>query len=72
MPIMPYMEKLIEEIENYARLTNVKPNTVVAKAINQTYSRFDAWKSGDGSCSLTNADRIRRYMAENPPQDGAA
>lgn len=65
------MEELITEIETYAGRFGVKPETVIYNAVNQPSTRWAEWKAGAG-CGLKTADRIRAYMASNPPKEEVA
>lgn len=62
------------EIEMYAAAFGIQPTTVVQRAGAVSGKAWSNWLSG-GSCSMRVADRIRKYMADNPPalkQDGEA
>lgn len=61
------MEQFLEEVEAYADACGLKPGTVVQRACGASGRDWSKWKSGRGSCSLVTADRIRAYIAENPP-----
>lgn len=61
------MEQFLSEVEVYAEACGVQPTTVVQRATGASGSAWSKWKSGRGSCSLATADRIRAYIAENPP-----
>jgi len=63
------MEKLIDEIESYAAAFGVMPTTIVQRGGGGSGSTWSRWTSG-GSCTLRVAERMRKYMAENPaPSD---
>ena len=61
------MEKLISEIEAYAAAHRMSPSSVLQAAV-KSYggSVWARWKSG-GNCNIDTADKIRAYMAANPP-----
>jgi hypothetical protein len=60
------MEEFIAQVEAYAAACGVKPTTVVQRAASVGGSAWDRWTSG-GSPTLATADKIRAYMAANPP-----
>lgn len=61
------MEQFIAEVEAYAAAVGLEPSTVVQRAAGVSGAIWKRWKSGEASCTLTTADRVRAYMAENPP-----
>jgi hypothetical protein len=65
--MMPGMEKLIADITAYAAATGVKPQTVLRAALGSGWSVWDAWVAGTSSPTLASVDRLRAYMAANPP-----
>lgn len=60
------MEQFLSEIEAYAAARGIQPTTVVQRAVGASGATWRKWKSG-ASCSLVTADRLRAYMAANPP-----
>lgn len=64
------IENLISEVEAYAKARSLSPATVISRAVDngRLYGRL---KSGFG-CHVDTADRIRRYMASNPPSSEGA
>lgn len=62
------MEQLIVEVEEYAAACGLKPGTVVQRAVGASGVIWQRWKEG-GSCSMRTADRIRAWMAANPPEN---
>ncbi|MFV1753445.1 hypothetical protein, partial [Phaeobacter sp. JH18-37] len=56
--------QLISEIEKFASLRGIAPATVTSRAVGNSrlYRRLKDGKS----CTLGVADRLRRYMADNP------
>jgi len=60
------MEQLIAEIEAYAERRSVKPATVLQYAAGLGGTAWDRWQSG-AVCTMATAERIRKYMADNPP-----
>ena len=61
------MEQLIKEIETYAAAAGLKPATVLQKAGGLGGLVWSKWVAGTASCTLPMADRLRAYMAVNPP-----
>ena len=54
------------EIEAYATAAGLRPGTVLQKAKAGSGDTWRRWQEG-GLCGIARADRIRSYMAENPP-----
>lgn len=63
---MLIMEQFIAEIETYAAACGLQPTTVIQRAIGASGATWGKWKAG-ASCSMASADRVRTYIAENPP-----
>lgn len=61
------MEQLIKEIETYAAAAGLKPATVLQKAGGLGGLVWSKWVAGTASCTLPMADRLRAFMAANPP-----
>lgn len=57
--------QLISEVEAHAERCGLSPATIISRAVSngRLYGRL---KNGHG-CTLDTAERIRAYMAENPP-----
>lgn len=62
------MEQLISDVEAYARAAGQKPQSVLRAAIDAGWREWDSWKAGKSSPTMARADRLRAYMAENPPR----
>jgi len=60
------MEKFIAEVEAYASEVGSSPSTVIQKAGGGGGHSWKRWQAG-GDCSIRVAERIRAYMAANPP-----
>lgn len=65
------MEQFIQEIIDYAHRMGWQPSTVIQKA-GVGGGKWRRWVDGEGSPTLHTVDRLRKYMADNPPRDGAA
>ena len=61
------MEKLMTEVRTYADLIGVEPSTVVQRAGAGNGGTWSRWQKGS-SCTMHTAERLRRYMADNPPK----
>lgn len=66
------MEQLIAEIEAYAAAVGKNPRLVLRDAAGCSWREWDRWVSGQSSPRLSTVDRIRAYMAANPPTENAA
>ena len=65
------MDELLRDIQAYADTCGLTPGTVIQRAAGASGGAWQRWLAG-GSCSVRTADRIRAYMAANPPRDEAA
>lgn len=63
------MEQFLSEIETYAAASGISPQSVLRRSCAKGWGVWAAWKSGRSSPTLVIADRIRAWMAENPPAD---
>lgn len=61
------MEQFLTDVEAYAAACGLQPTTVVQRAVGASGAAWRKWKSG-ASCSLATADRVRAYIACNPPR----
>lgn len=61
----------MDEIRAYAAAAGIKPTTVVQRSGIGGGGTWRKWEKG-GSCTMRNADRIRAWMAANPPMGDAA
>lgn len=61
------MEKLMSEIRAYASAHEIEPSTVVQRAGAGGGGTWKKWETGR-SCTMHTAEKLRRYMGENPPQ----
>ena len=53
------------EIEAYAEARGLHPSTIVQRAGCGSGKTWAKWQAG-GACLMHTADRLRRWMAENP------
>lgn len=61
------MEQLIIEVEAYASAAGKTPALVLRDALGASWGQWDAWVQGKSSPTMRNVDRLRTYMAANPP-----
>jgi hypothetical protein len=60
------MDEFMQQVRAYADALEVLPTTVVQRAAKVSGSAWARWESGDGSPTMIVADKIRKYMADNP------
>jgi hypothetical protein len=60
---MPFMEKLIADIESFAAEFGITPQKLLRDAINAEWGRWQKWKAGEASPTMLNADKIYAHMA---------
>jgi len=63
------MEQLIAEIEAYASSMDRKPQWVLREAIGAGWKEWTLWRAGTSSPTMARVDRLRDYMAANPPAE---
>lgn len=56
----------MEQVRRYALALGVQPSTVVHRAAKVGGAVWARWEAGDGSPTLRTADKILKYMADNP------
>ncbi|TYB85844.1 hypothetical protein [Oceaniovalibus sp. ACAM 378] len=68
------MENLIREIEAYAASVDKLPQKVLRDAIGAGWGQWAGWKTRASSPTMASVDRLRAFMAANPPEQkrGAA
>ena len=71
-PIHKVMDELIAEVEAYAASVERTPQAVLRDAIGAGWREWGSWKGGNSSPTMSRVDRLRVYMAENPPASAAA
>ena len=65
---MQPMEQLISDVEAYAASVERTPQAVLRIALGAGGTEWSSWKSGKSSPTVARADRLRAYMAKNPPK----
>ena len=66
------MERFVSEIETYVAALGVTPQKFLRDVIGAQWGQWQKWKDGTSSPTMRIADKIRDYMAENPPQPAAS
>lgn len=66
------MEQFITEVRTYATLVGVMPTTVIQRAGVGGGGTWRLWEDGRSSPTLRTVERVRAYMAENPPSDSSS
>lgn len=56
----------MEKVRAYAAALGVAPSTVVQRAAKLGGAAWAKWEAGDGSPTLRTADKILKYIEENP------
>lgn len=56
----------MEKVRIYADAIGVQPSTVAQTAGKVNGKAWSRWEAGEGSPTLRTADKILKYMAENP------
>lgn len=62
------MEQFLKEVRDYAAAIGVQPSTVVQRAAGMGGAKWSRWVAGDSSPTLRTVDKVRAYIAENPPE----
>lgn len=60
------MEQFMEKVRAYAGALGVRPSTVVQRAAKVGGVAWAKWEAGGGSPTLRTADKILKYMQDNP------
>ncbi|MBY6056788.1 hypothetical protein [Leisingera daeponensis] len=61
------MEQFLEEITAYADAVGRSPQQILRQAIGANWRQWKTWVAGQSSPTLHTVDKIRKYMADNPP-----
>jgi len=62
----------MQQVRAYATALGVEPTTVVQRAAKVSGAAWSRWSVGAGSPTLATADKILKYIAENPIVDADA
>lgn len=60
------MEQFLEKVRTYADALGIQPSTVVQRAAKLGGAVWAKWEAGHASPTLRTADRILKYIEENP------
>ncbi len=58
----------MDRVRAYADALGIHPSTVVQRAARIGGAKWAKWEAGEGSPTLRTADRILKYMEDNPPR----
>lgn len=58
----------MDKVRRYAAEIGVQPSTVVQRAAQLSGAVWSRWEADDSSPTLKTADKILRYISDNPPQ----
>jgi len=61
------MEQFVSQIQTYADAAGRTPQAVLRAAVGASWGTWAAWLAGKSSPTMAVADRVRDYMAANPP-----
>ncbi|WP_242685187.1 MULTISPECIES: XRE family transcriptional regulator [Haematobacter] len=59
----------MSEIRLYAAARGILPSTVLQNAANLGGTTWSKWEAGTASCTMKVAEKVRAYMAANPPEE---
>lgn len=62
------MDQFIREIEEFCAAAGIRPERLLRETINAQWGQWARWRDGKSSPTMIVADRIRRFMRENPPE----
>lgn len=60
------MEQFMHQVRTYASALNIHPSTVIQRAARVGGNSWPKWESGKSSPTLKTADKILKYIADNP------
>ena len=60
------MEEFMQKVCAYAKALGVEPTTVAQRAAKVSGAAWARWEAGAGSPTLATADKILKYIADNP------
>ena len=63
------MDNFLTEIESYVARSGGSPQRVLRLSIGAGWGTWEAWRTGASSPTMITADRVRAWMAENPPAE---
>ncbi|MCG7623214.1 XRE family transcriptional regulator [Epibacterium sp. Ofav1-8] len=63
------MEQFMKDVRFYASCFGIKPATVIQKAGAGGGATWKRWVRGESSPTQRTLDKVRAYIAENPPPE---
>lgn len=63
------MEQLISDITDAAEARGMTPQALLRRSVGASWSLWGDWTSGKSTPTLATVDRIRAWMAANPPAE---
>lgn len=60
------MEQFLSDLRTYADTFGVQPTTIIQRAGCGSGGTWAKWATGRSSPTMLTADRLRKYMADNP------
>jgi hypothetical protein len=63
------MEQFLNDMKAYADEVGRSPQHILRQSVGASWLQWKAWVDGQSSPTLNTVDKIRKYMAENPPPD---
>jgi hypothetical protein len=60
------MEQFMQKVRAYADAFGVHPSTIVQRAAKLNGAVWAKWEAEDGSPTLRTADKILKYIKDNP------
>ena len=60
------MEQFLSDLRTYAAAFGLRPTTIIQRAGCGSGGTWAKWDGGKSSPTLLTADRLRKYMADNP------
>lgn len=59
----------MQQVRLYAGALGVEPTTIVQRAAKVSGGAWSRWECGTGSPTLATADKILKYISDNPVPD---
>lgn len=66
------MEQFLAEVRTYAEARGLMPTTVIQRAAGASGNAWGRWEAGETAPTLKTVDKVRAYMAANPPKASEA
>ena len=62
----------MQDIRAYAQSIGLSPGTIIQRSGCGNGGAWGKWERGDSSPTMVTADKLRAYMADNPPKNRGA